>query len=326
MRRRHFLVVLAGALSAWPTSGKAQSSSKIPIIGYLGASTPIAARERTAAFVQRLQELGWVEGGTVTIDYRWAGGGTARLAEIAAEFVRLKVDVIVTSGAAPVAAVKEATSTIPIVFAVASDPVGTGLVATLSRPGGNVTGLSYEGPDLAGKRVELLHEVVPGVHRLVVMANTGAEGAMKEMREVQLVAGKYGLEVEPLEIQRAEDIAADIARLKGQAAALYICADPLVNAQRTQIILTARDAGLPTIFGERENVDEGALISYGPDIPDLYRRAAEHVDKILRGAEPGDIPVEQPTKFDLIINLKTAKALGIAIPQSVLAGADEVIE
>jgi putative tryptophan/tyrosine transport system substrate-binding protein len=326
MRRRDFLAVLGGAVGVWPMPTAAQSSSKIPVIGFLGASTPASASDRTTAFVQRLRELGWVEGGTVTIDYRWAGGDTGRLAEFAAEFVRLKVDVIVTSGTAPVAAVKQATSTIPIVFAVSSDPVGTGLVATLARPGGNVTGLSYEGPDLAGKRVEFLHEAVPEVRRLAVIADIGAPGAIREMREVQRVAGKYKLDVVPLEIRRAEDIATAIVSLKGNVAAVYVCADPLVDAQRSLIVSTAQDARLPTIFGERENVDQGGLISYGPNIPDLYRRAAEHVDKILRGSKPGEIPVEQPTKFDLIINLKTAKALGLTIPPSILARADEVIE
>jgi putative tryptophan/tyrosine transport system substrate-binding protein len=326
VRRRQFISLLGGAAAAWPLAARAQQRTKLPTIGYLGASTLSATSERVAAFVQRLRELGWIEGQTIAIDYRWADGRTGRFAEIAAEFVRLKVDVIVTSGAGPVAATKEATSIIPIVFTVASDPVGTGLVTSLSRPGGNVTGMSYEGPDVSTKRVELLREIVAGLRRLAIMANSGAAGAVRELREIEAAAGPIGLEVMPLIIQRAQDIASSFASVKGRAEALYVCADPLVNTNRLSIITLALEARLPTIFGERENAEDGGLISYGPHIPDLYRRAAEQVDKILRGAKPGEIPIEQPTRFELVINLKTAKALRLTIPESFLVRADKVIE
>jgi putative tryptophan/tyrosine transport system substrate-binding protein len=326
MRRREFIGSVIGTAVAWPLAARAQQRAKLSTIGFFGTTNPSAAGQRTAAFVQRLYELGWIEGRTVAVEYLWAEGRTERFAEIAAELVRLQVDVIVTSGAGPVIAAKQATSIIPIVFTVASDPVGTGLVATLARPGGNVTGLSYQGPDLAAKRLELLREVVPGLRQLAVMANSGAAGAVLEMSEVRETAGTLGLEVAPLEIRRAEDIAPAFAGLKDRADTLYVCADALVNTSRMHIISLALDARLPTIFGERENVDAGGLMSYGPSIPDLYRRAADHVDKILRGAKPGDIPVEQPTKFELVINLKTAKKLGLTIPPSIMVRADEVIE
>ena len=326
MRRREFITLFSSTAVAWPLAGYAQRRTRLPTIGYLGASTLSATGERVAAFVQRLHAVGWIEGQTIAIEYRWAEGHTGRFAEIAAEFVRLKVDVIVTSGAGPVVATKEATSIIPIVFTVASDPVGTGLVTSLSRPGGNVTGMSYEGPDVSTKRIELLREIVSGLRRLAVMANSGAAGGMRELREAQAAGGAIGLEVMPLVIQRAQDIPSAFVSVKGRAEALYVCADPLVNTNRLSIITLALEAHLPTIFGERENVEDGGMISYGPHIPDLYRRAAEQVDKILRGAKPGEIPVEQPTRFELVINLKSAKAIGLAIPESFLVRADKVIE
>ena len=226
MRRREFITLLGGAAAAWPLAARAQQPGKLPTIGFLGTSTPSARSRWTAAFVQRLRELGWIEGRTVAIEYRWAEGRSERFAEIAAEFVRLKVDVIVTSGTAAVVAAKQATSVIPIVFAVAGDPVGTGLVASLARPGGNVTGLSIQATDLAGKRLELLREVVPGLRRLAIMANVGNPDAVLEMGEVQTTARTLGLEVVTLEIRRAEDIAPAIEALKGRADALYVCRRP----------------------------------------------------------------------------------------------------
>ena len=326
MRRRRFITLLGGAAAAWPLAARAQQPGKLPTIGFLGATTPSAGSQWVAAFVQRLRELGWIEGRTVAIEYRWAEGRTERSAEIAAEFVRLKVDVIVTSGTAPVIAVKQATSIIPIVFAAAGDPVGTGLVASLARPGGNITGLSIQAADLAGKRLELLREIVPGLRRLAVLANVGNPAAVLEMGEVQAAARTLGLEVVTLEIRRAEDIAPAFETLKGRADALYVCADALVNTNRIRINTLALGARLPTMHRSREYVEAGGLMSYGPNFPDLFRRAADYVDKILRGAKPGDIPVEQPTKFDLVINLITAKALGVTIPPTLLARADEVIE
>jgi putative ABC transport system substrate-binding protein len=278
-----------------------------------------------AAFVQRLSELGWIEGRTVAIAYRWAEGHSERYAEIAAEFVRLKVDVIVTTGPAVPAAMR-ATSVIPVVFALAGDPVGTGLIASLARPGGNVTGLSIQQIDLASKRLELLREIVPGLRRLAIMANIGFPDAVLEMREVQSTAKMLGLEIVALAIRQAEDIAPAFELLKGPLDALYVCADPIVSTNRIRINTSALGARLPTMHGFRDYVEVGGLMSYGRNNANLFRRAAEYADKILKGAKPGDLPVEQPTKFDLIINLKTAKALGLTVLPSLLARADEIIE
>ena len=275
--------------------------------------------------MQRLRELGWIEGRTIAIEYRWAEGRDERFTEIAAELVRLKVAVIVTVGSA-VPAVKQATSVVPIVFAISGDPIGMGLVASLAQPGGNVTGLSSQATDLAGKRVELLREVIPGLRRLAIMANVGYPAAVLDMREVEAATRMLGLEAVTMEIQRAENIAPGLEALKGRADALYVCGDPLVVANRIRINILALGARLPAMYSSREYVEGGGLMSYGPNIADLFRRAAEYVDKILRGAKPGDIPVEQPTKFELAIHLTTAKVLGIQIPPSPLARADEVLE
>jgi putative ABC transport system substrate-binding protein len=269
--------------------------------------------------------LGWIDGRTVAIQYRWAEGRADRSAEMAAELARLKVDVIVTGGNAAVAA-KQASSVVPIVFALVDDPVGMGLVASLARPGGNVTGLSFQSADLAGKRVALLHEVVPSLRQLAIMANVEYPNAASEMREVQTAARALSLEAATFPIRRAEDIAPAFEALKGNADALYVVGDALVITHRVRINTLALIARLPTIFFVREYVDAGGLMSYGPNFPDLFRRAADYVDKILRGGKPGEIPVEQPTKFDLVINLTTAKALGLTIPESFLLRADEVIE
>jgi len=324
MRRRQFITLLSGA-AAWPLVARAQQAGKLPTIGFLGATTPSAWNQWVAAFVQRLRELGWIEGRSVAIEYRWAEGRPERFAEIAAEFVRLKVDVIVTVGGAVLAA-KQATSVIPIVFAAANDPVGSGMVASLARPGGNITGLSVQARDLAGKRLELLREIVPGLRRLAILSNADYPAAVLEMGEAAVGAGKLGLEVAKLEIRRAEDVAPAFETLKGRADALYICVDPLLTTNRIRIVTLANVARLPTMHGQRAHVEAGGLMSYGPNNSDLFRRAAEYVDKILRGAKPGDLPVEQPTKFDLIINLTTAKALGLEVPPMLLARADEVIE
>ena len=326
MRRRDFITLLGGAAAACPMAVRAQQAGKQPTIGFLGGGTSSAQSLWTAAFVQRLRELGWIEGRTIAIEYRWAEGRSDRLADIAAEFVRLKVDVIVTHSAEPVLAAKQATSVIPIVFGAAADPVGSGLVASLARPGGNVTGLSVQFTDLAGKRLELLREVIPSLRRLAIMANVGAPGAVLEMHEAQRVAGTLGLEVATIEIRRAEDIAPAFEALKGRADALYVCSEPLINTNRTRINILAVGARLPTVHAFREHVEAGGLMSYGANFPDLFRRAADYVDKILRGAKPADLPVEQLTKFDLVINLTTAKALGLTVPPSVLARATEVIE
>jgi putative tryptophan/tyrosine transport system substrate-binding protein len=323
-RRRFLLTSLAGALAV-PFAAGAQPA-KLPTIGFLGPSTPSLDSHRVGAFVQRLRELGWIEGRNVAIEYRWGEGRIERLAEFAAEFVRLKVDVIVTSGTPQVVAAKQATSVIPIVFAAVGDPVGTGVVASLARPGGNVTGLSIQATDLAAKRLGLLREVVPGLRRLAIMANSDSRTAVLEMREVQATARTLGLEVVTSEIRRPENIAPAFEALKGRAEALYVCNDPLVTTNRISINTLALGVRLPAMYNVREFVEAGGLMSYGPSFLDLYRRTADFVDKILRGTKPADIPVEQPTKFELVINLKTAKALGLTIPQSVVARADQVIE
>ena len=324
--KRREIITLLGGVAAWPVAARAQQPAKLPIIGFLGAGTASAMSQWTAAFVQRLRELGWIEDRTIAIHYRWAEGRAERLAEIAAEFVRLKVDVIVTNSAAPVVAAKQATSVIPIIIASAADPVGTGLVASLARPGGNVTGLSVQMTDLAGKRLELLREVVPGLRRLAIMVNSGASAASLEMDEAQAAAKMLGLDIAAFEIQRAEDIAPAFEAFKGRAEALYVIAEPLITSNRLRINILALGARLPTMHSFREYVEAGGLMSYGANFPDLFRRAAEFVDKILRGTKPADIPVEQPTKFDLVINLTTAKAVGVTIPESFLLRADEVIE
>jgi putative ABC transport system substrate-binding protein len=324
-RRRTFISLLGGAAAAWPLAARAQQPANLPTIGFLVSGTPSTHGQWVAAFVRRLHELGWIEGRTVAIEYRWAEGRTERAAEIAAEFVRRKVDVIVTSATTAVVAAKQATSVIPIVF-MAGDPVGTGLVASLARPGGNATGLSLQQTETAGKRLELLREVVPGLGRLAILANVGNPKAVLEMGEVQTAARTLGLEVITLEIRRGEDIVPAFEALNGRAEALYVVIDPLVNTHRIRINTLAMAARLPTVHGSREGVEAGGLMSYGTNFLDVFRLAADFVDKILRGGKPADIPVEQPTKFDLVINLTTAKALGLTIPESFLLRADEVIE
>jgi ABC-type uncharacterized transport system substrate-binding protein len=326
MKRRDFITLLGGAAAAWPLAARAQQPTKLPTIGFLGTITPAVQIRWTEAFVQRLRELGWIEGRTIAIEFRWAEGRSERAAEIIAEFVQQKVDVIVAGGTEYVLAAKQATSVIPIVFPNVGDPVGSGLVASLARPGGNATGLSIQGTDTVGKRVELLRDVIPSLRRLAIMANVDNSAVVLEMRQVQAVARTLGLEVTTLEIRGAEDISPALEALKSRADALYICPDPLTSTHRVRINTLALSTRLPTISGVREYVEAGGLMSYGPNFPDLFRRAADFVDKILRGAKPTDLPVEQPTRFDLIINLTTAKALGLEIPPTVLARADEVIE
>jgi putative ABC transport system substrate-binding protein len=323
--RRKFISALGGAAAIWPFAANAQQAGKLPTIGFLGTTTPSAIAPWITALEQRLRELGWIEGHTVAVEYRWAEGRPERYPEIAAEFVHLNVDVIVTTVPA-VAALKQATSVIPIVFALATDPVGGNLITSLARPGGNVTGLSMQATDLAGKRVELLREAVPHLKRLAVLGNVDIPQVVLEMREVEAASQKLDLQVVPLEIRQVNDIAPVFEALKDRADGLYVCAEPLSVINREQINALALGARQPTIYGIRECVEAGGLVSYGASFSDQFRRAAELVDKILRGAKPGDIPVEQATKFELIINLKTAKALGLTIPHNLLVLADEVIE
>jgi putative ABC transport system substrate-binding protein len=325
MRRRDFIKAVAGSAMTWPLAARAQQSAKMPTIGFLGASPSIES-ERVAAFVQRLRELAWIDGHNLAIDYRWGEGRNEQYKEAAAGLARLKVDVIVTVATSSTLAAQQATSVIPIVFAGVGDPVGTGLVASLARPGGNITGLSGQNPDLASKRVEMLRDVIPGLRRLAIMANVGNPSSVLEMGEAQAAARKLGLEVTTSEIRRAEDITPAFDALRDRADALYLCPDPLLITNRTRISILAVGARLPTMHGVREYVEAGGLIFYGPSIPDQLRRVADIVDKILRGAKPADIPVEQPTKFDLVFNLTTAKVLGLKVPEAFLLRADEVIE
>ena len=326
MRRREFITLLGGAAVAWPFAARAQQAGRLPTIGFFGSSTPSAMSPWTAAFVRRLRELGWIEGRTIAIEYRWAEGRSERYEEIAAEFVRLKVDVIVTYGTPPSEAAKQATAVIPIVFAAAADPVGSGLVASLARPGGNITGLSLQQSDIVGKKLELLREALTGLRRLAIMGNAGNPASALEVAEIRKAASRLGLDIISLDIRRAEDIAPAFETANGRADALYVSTDPLVFTNLSRINTLALGARLPTIYNGKEYVEPGGLMSYGPSYPDLFRRAADFVDKILRGAKPADFPVEQPTKFDLVINLTTAKALGLTIPLSVVARADEGIE
>jgi putative tryptophan/tyrosine transport system substrate-binding protein len=323
MRRREFITLLGGAM-AWPMAAGAQQAGKLPTIGFLGADAT-AFSPWTAAFVAHLRELGWIENRNIAIEYRWSEGRTERYAEIAAEFVRLKVDVIVTVGSA-VPTVVQVTTAIPIIFAVAIDPVGNGLVASLAKPGGNVTGLSLQAAHLAGKRLELLREVVPELRRLAIIFNVGNAQPVLEMRETEAAARTLGIEVVPLEIRRVADFTPAFQALKGNADALYVAIDQLMVANLMRILTLALGARLPTIFSTRDFVRGGGFMSYGPSYTERFGRAADYVDKILRGAKPGDIPVEQPTKFELVVNLITAQALGIEVPATLLARADEVIE
>jgi putative ABC transport system substrate-binding protein len=322
MRRREFFGLLGGA-AAWPLAAWAQQAAALPTIGFMGAGTQLGWVRWTAAFVQRMAELGWVEGRTVVIDYRWAEGSGSRYAEIAAQFAELKVSVIVTVGGE---AAKQATSSIPIVAALSGDPVAQGLAASMARPGGNFTGMSLQSTDLAGKRLELLREVVPGLRQLAILEYVGFSGATLEIHEVQTAAATFGVETIRLPIQIADDIAPVFDSLSKRAQAIYVPSNPLANANRIRINELALAERLPTMHGFREYVEAGGLMSYGPDTPALFRRAAEYVDKILRGAKPGDLPIEQPTKFEFVINLKAAKSIGLAVSPMLLSRADEVIE
>jgi putative ABC transport system substrate-binding protein len=320
MQRREFITLVGVAAVLGPSTARAQQAAKLPTIGFSGPA-PLAP-----AFEQRLRELGWMAGRTVAIEYRSAEGHNERFTEIATEFVRLEVNVIVTLGGSPTLAAKQATSLIPIVFVSGDDPVGSGLVASLARPGGNATGLMAQPIGLAGKRLDLLREVVPGFRRLSVMVNANIPGFQRGMDEVQAAASTLGLEATILEIRRAEDITPAFEALKDRADALYVVGAPLTFTNLNKITTLALGGRIPTIFDFREFVDAGGLLSYGTNVPDLVRRAADFVDRILRGAKPADLPVQQPTKFDLVINLKTAKALGLKIPESFLLRADEVVE
>ena len=326
MKRREFITLLGGAAVLWPLAAHAQQPAKLPTVGFFGSGTPPSQKRVADAFIQRLTERGWTDGRNVNVVFRWAGGAPEKFREIASEFTEINVDVIVASGATSTTAAKSATALIPIVFAVVNDPLGTGIVPSLSRPGGNVTGLSLQSPDLAGKRVELLREAVPTLRRLAIMANTENPGASLEGNEVEAIARSLHLVVARVGIRQAEEIDTAFDSATRQADALYVCSDALAIANRSRIAALQLEKRLPTMHGLREYAEAGGLMSYGADNADLFRRAADYVDKILHGARPGDLPVEQPTRFELVINMKTAGALGLEIPQTLLAIAEEVIE
>jgi putative ABC transport system substrate-binding protein len=324
MKRREFMLLIGGVAVVSTSAAYGQQSAKLPVIGFLVAGTQASHGAWVAAFAQRLSELGWKDGSNVKIEYRWAAGDLGQTTQFASEFVQRKVDVIVTS-AYGVMAAKQATSTIPIVFAAYGDAVAAGIVKSLARPGGNMTGLTTQPGELSSKRLELLRDIIPNVRRLAVLVNTHVV-AMQEVAAIQAASAKLNIHVDVLDVQTAEDVEAAMATLAGQTDALYVYSEPLTNANKDKIIKAASTAKIPTIFGFREFVDAGGVVSYGPSFIDLFARAAEYTDKILRGAKAADLPVQQPVKFDLIINLKAAKALGLSIPETVLTRADEVIE
>jgi putative ABC transport system substrate-binding protein len=326
MRRRGFIAGL-GSAAAWPVVALAQQGERVRRIGVMiSVANNALGQARFKAFQQGLERLGWTDGRNLAIEVRWSEGRAERYAEITAEFVRLKVDVIVTTATLPTILAKEATQVIPIVFIGAADPVATGLVGSLAHPSGNVTGLSNQSRDIASKRVEMLRQLVPGLRRVAILGNTDNAANVLEMREVQAAANTLGLDVVRLEIRRAEEIASALEPLKGPALALYVVIDAVTNANALRINTFALAARLPTMHGTRESVEAGGLLSYGADFLEVYRHSASLVDKILRGTKPGEIPVEQPTRFNLVINLTTAKALGLTIPETLLATADEVIQ
>jgi ABC-type uncharacterized transport system substrate-binding protein len=328
MRRKILSVVLTILFLAAVNPAQAQQPTKVPRIGFLGATYPSTNTARIEAFRQGLRELGYVEGKNIVIEYRWAEGKTERLPDLAAELVRLKVDIIVTAGPAVTRPVKEATSTIPIVMSFDNDPIGSGFVASLARPGGNITGLSALFPELSGKRLELLKEVVPMISRMAFFGTSTQPGTAQALRETELAAGAFGVQVQYLEVRDPKDIetAFQTAR-KGRAeAVLMMASGPVLNPRQKEILELAVKRRLPVIYTGRSFVEAGGLMTYGVNIDDLDRRAATYVDKILKGAKPADLPVEQPTKFEFIINLKAAKQIGLTIPPNVLARADKVIK
>jgi len=326
MRRREFVTLLGGAAATWPLAARAQPAVKRYTIGYLSAGS-LALVEATAAFTDALRELGWVEGKNVAFERRYAENRLERLAEFAAELVHLNVDVIVAEGTLAPLAAKRVTSTIPIVMTVAGDPLGSGLVESLARPGGNVTGMSLMAPELGGKRLELLKELLPRLGRVAVLWNATNPNAALVYKQTQAAGRTLGIEVQSLEVRGSDDFEGAFEAAKRQHSdAMITVEDPLTGANRERIVHFAAVDRLPSLHGYREDVVAGGLISYGANFADLFRRAAGYVDKILKGVKPADLPVQQPTKFELVINLKTAKAIGLEISPMLVARADEVIE
>ena len=322
MRRREFISLL-GSAAVWPLAARAQQS-KIPRIGVLSTQS---SDSRTDAFKQGLRELGYIEGQTIAIEWRFSGDRAERLADFAAELVRSDVDLIVATSSLPAHAAKSATSTIPIVFVAVSDPVEFGFVETLAHPGGNLTGLSNSNVELAGKRLEILREVLPGMSRLAVLWNPLNPVSRAALHELEGPAGTLRIALRPIEARNAFELGAAVMALTGgRAEPLYVGPDPLFLEQAQQLGDFAIRHRIATMHTNKEHAQAGGLLSYGPSFSAMYRRAASYVDKILKGTKPADLPVEQPTKFELVINLKTAKALGLDVPDTLLARADEVIE
>jgi putative tryptophan/tyrosine transport system substrate-binding protein len=323
-----FSILVAAALHTFAVITEAQQPTKVPRIGYLSATSPSVNPTRIEAFRQGLRELGYVEGKNIAIEWRYAEGKQDRVPALAAELVRLKVEVIVTGGPAITPAVKEATTTIPIVMGYDNDPVGYGFVASLARPGGNITGLANFNPELSGKRLELLKEIIPKLSRVAVLGTSTQPGNAQALREVELAAGAFGVKLQYLDVLEPKDIeTAFRAASKGRAdAVLMIVTGAVLNSHRRQVADLAVKNRLPAVYGQPQYVEDGGLMCYAPSYTDLFRRAATYVDKILKGAKPAELPVEQPTKFELVINLKAAKQIGLTIPQSVLYRADKVIK
>ena len=320
-------VVLALGLLAAPLPTEAQPAGKFARLGFLGMDTPSAVPSFVEAFREGLRELGWVEGRNISIEFRDAGGRPERLSDLAAELIRLKVDVIVARGTQAAGAAKQASPTIPIVVPVSGDAVGTGLVASLARPGGNVTGLTFIAPETSGKRLQLVKEALPGATKVAVLWNPADPPRKLEFKQTEDAAPRVGVKLLSLEVRGPEDLEGQFSAItKEPVQALIVFVDPITVTHRKRIADLAARARLPMISGEREFAAAGALMSYGPSFPELFRRAATYVDKILKGAKPADLPVEQPTKFELVINLKTARTLGLTIPQPLLLRADQLIQ
>ena len=328
MIKKVFCVALCTVLLALNFGADAQQTAKIPRIGYLAVNSPSVERQLVEAFQQGLRGLGWVDGQSITIEYRFAEGKLDQLPVLAAELVAFKVDVIVAAGGTPTAlATKNATATIPVVFISISDPVGTGLVASLARPGGNVTGLSNIQVELSGKRLELLKELVPKISLVASLWNPANPANKLSHKETEVAARALRLQLQSLEVRGPEDFEAAFSQMtRARAGALFIQADPIFRGERARLAELAAKNRLPTVLPQSVYVEAGGLMSYGTNNPDLYRRAATYVDKILKGSKPSDLPVEQPMKFELVINLKTAKQIGLIIPQSLLYRADKVIK
>jgi len=328
VRRREFIILLASATACPLAAHAQQQAGKVPRIGFLSLTSPSDRPHLLDAFRKRLRELGWVEGQSIVIDYRYADGRVDRLPDLAAELVRLKVDLIVSWGTQGVTAARNASRTIPVVMIAVRDPVGVGLVASLARPGGNVTGVSgYAGLEMVAKQLELLKETVPDIRNVAILSNPTNAYHELAIREMNARARSLGVQLQLVEARSPNEFEGAFAAMaKERAGALIVLSDAMLNSHRTRLADLAARNRLPAAFGVRESVEAGGLMSYGPSFLDLFRRSGAYVDKILKGAKPADLPVEQPTEFELVINLKTAKALGLTVPSQLLARADEVIE